>query len=95
MCAAIVLEKDEYWPEDGVKALYVHALASRCDCPGAGAAFLREAENLARSLGKEYLRLDSQRDNERLAQYYEKQGFCAVGECEDGPYSGTLRQKKV
>lgn len=94
-CAAILPEEDEFWPEDGVKALYVHALAARRVCPGAGAAFLREAENLARSLGKEYLRLDSQSDNEKLTRYYEKQGFAAAGECEDGPYRGTLRQKKL
>lgn len=94
-CAAILLEEDEYWPRDQVKALYLHSFASRRDCPGAGAAFLRAAEEYARKLGKEYLRLDSQKDNEKLARYYKSQGFADMGECEDGPYHGTLRQKKL
>ncbi|MBR6788125.1 MAG: GNAT family N-acetyltransferase [Clostridia bacterium] len=95
LCAAILLEEDEYWPRDGVNALYVHSLASRSDCPGAGAAFLRAAENYAREMGKEYLRLDSQTNNEKLSRYYIEQGFREAGACVDGPYSGTLRQKKL
>lgn len=94
-CAAILQEEDDFWPPDQVKALYVHSFASRRDCPGAGAAFLRKTEDLARALGKEYLRLDSQRDNEKLGRYYEAQGFLTIGICEDGPYMGTLRQKKL
>lgn len=95
VCAAILLETDEYWPEDDINALYLHSFASRRDCPGAGAAFLRAAEDYARNLGKTHLRLDSQKDNEKLAQYYRSQGFMDMGECEDGPYRGTLRQKKL
>ena len=94
-CAALLLEEDEFWPEDDVNALYVHAFASRRDYPGAGAVFLREAEAYAVSLGKDYLRLDSQKDNEKLARYYQSQGFVAMGDCQDGPYIGTLRQKKL
>lgn len=95
ICAAILLEEDEYWPADQVNALYVHSFVSRSDCPGAGAAFLRCAEDYARKLGKEYLRLDSQKDNEKLGRYYAVQGFAEMGDCEDGPYIGTLRQKKL
>ena len=95
VCAALLLEEDAFWPEDNINALYVHAFASRCDVPGAGAAFLRKTEDYARAKGKDYLRLDSQRDNEKLARYYRAQGFADVGECEDGPYLGTLRQKKL
>jgi len=94
-CAAILPEEDEYWPEDDIKALYVHSFVSNEAYPGAGAEFLRCAEALARKMKKEYLRLDSQTDNEKLARYYMSQGFVSVGECEDGPYCGTLRQKKL
>ena len=94
-CAALLLEEDEFWPEDDVNALYVHAFASKGDYPGVGAAFLRKAEDYARALGEDYLRLDSQKDNEKLARYYQSQGFVAMGDCEDGLYIGTLRQKKL
>ena len=43
----------------------------------------------------QYFRLDSAVDNDALTQYYESQGFLPVGECEDGPYRGILRQKKL
>ena len=33
--------------------------------------------------------------NQPLAQYYQKHGFIAVGECEEGLYQGTLRQKAI
>lgn len=94
ICAARFLEKDEYW-EDKEPALYIHSFASKTGCPGAGAHLLQMAEEYARKRGKKYLRLDSAADNDALSRYYEKQGFTPCGTCEDGPYRGILRQKKL
>ena len=60
-----------------------------------GEIFLRYVDEIARQRGKYYLRLDSAVDNQKLAEYYEAQGFIAVGKCEDGPYQGILRQKQL
>lgn len=76
-------------------ALYVHNFVSKVGMHGAGTVFLELAESYAVQNGKEFLRLDSARDNERLARYYEEHGFCEAGACEDGPYKGILRQKKL
>ncbi len=94
ICAARFIEEDECW-EDKVPALYIHSFASKPGNPGAGAYLLHKAEEYARGLGKMYLRLDSAADNEALSRYYEKQGFMPCGTCEDGPYRGILRQKKL
>ena len=92
--AGALLEADEFWL-DNAPALYVHSLVSARGTPGAGAAFLREAETLARQSGKKYLRLDSDADNPALGEYYRRQGFEEAGTCEDGPYRGILRQKRL
>lgn len=94
VCAAVLLEEDEQWT-DGASALYIHNLAANLDCPGAGARFLRAAERYASQRGKDWLRLDSAEDNGPLADYYAAQGFRSVERCQDGPYRGILRQKRV
>ena len=94
VCAAILKEEDERWM-DGTPALYIHNFVSRTDAGGVGARFIEFAGEYARSLGKEYLRLDSAEDNAALAAYYERQGFLPAGKCTDGPYRGVLRQKKL
>ena len=94
VCAARFIDEEECW-EDKEPALYIHSFASKVGHPGAGAYLLQMAEEYARKLGKKYLRLDSAADNDALSRYYEKQGFMPCGTCEDGPYRGILRQKKL
>ena len=93
--AGSLLDCDEFWPEDGIPAIYLHRFVSRIGAGGAGAVFLAQAEQWARNRGAEYLRLDSADDNPRLTLYYEEKGFHPVGTCTDGPYTGVLRQKKL
>ena len=94
LSGGILRETDERWPDD-VPALYLHSFVSKPGAPGAGAAFLSHVESLSRAMDKRCLRLDSACDNAPLGRYYESLGFAAVGECEDGPYRGTLRQKQL
>ena len=73
----------------------MHNLATNAAFPGAGRALLGHCEEQARRWGKEYLRLDCQRDNNKLNQYYENLGFMPVGTVEDAPYYGIRREKKL
>lgn len=97
VCAAIVLlAADPYWQGyEHPSALYLHNLASRTDAPGAGRALLDFCTQYARERGFAVLRLDCARDNPALNEYYAGQGFAAVGQCADGDYRGTLREKTL
>jgi len=96
LCAAVLLESDESW-RDNEPSIYIHNFISKVGHPGIGKLFLKYTETLAKSKGKKYLRLDSSGDNEKLTEYYDKQGFIPVGTCVyvDGLYKGVLRQKEI
>lgn len=94
VCAAILLETDERWNDD-VPAMYLHNFVSKVGEKGVGTTFLRLAEEYAIVQKKHYFRLDSAVDNKALTEYYESHGFMPVGECQDGPYRGILRQKEL
>lgn len=93
LAAGVLTEADENWP-DAAPALYLHNFVTEV-ASGAGAEFLRGAEDYARKMGMDYLRLDSAADNAGLSRYYESHGFRPVGTCKDGPYEGILREKKL
>ena len=84
---------DPRWEDDGTTAFYVHHLATDPRCPGLGRTMLEYAEQVARSHGRQALRLDSQLVNQKLSRYYENLGYRPVGECVDGEYVGILREK--
>ena len=92
VCAGILKDSDERWTDDE-PAFYLHNFVSEIGKTGVGAIFLQLATDLALEQSKNYLRLDSSVDNDKLAKYYEKQGFLPVGTCTDGEYKGILRQK--
>ena len=95
-CAAVLHEADDCWADRADDpAMYVHNLAADPAARGAGARMLREIEALARSRGAEYLRLDCAADNPALNRYYESLGYESAGRCEDGPYTGVRREKKL
>ena len=50
---------------------------------------------MAVSEGKEYLRLDCAVDNPVLNEYYESMGYETAGHCQDGPYYGVRREKRL
>ena len=92
--AAILQESDERW-SDKISALYLHNFVAKIGEKGVGSIFIKEAEKYAIQKGKKYFRLDSAKDNTQLSRFYEDLGFIKVGNCDEGLYSGVLRQKQL
>lgn len=92
--AAVLQEEDERWA-DPAPALYLHNFVTKVGENGVGTIFIKEAEQYAIQKGKRYMRLDSAKDNLKLAQYYEDLGFIKAGICDEGLYQGVLRQKQL
>jgi len=92
--ALVLRESDENW-DDGESAYYVNNLVADPQEKGTGLYMLSFCDVLARAKKKSYLRLDCDKTNEKLNRYYALQGFEAVGECTDGPYTGVRRQKDL
>lgn len=95
-CAGVLLRDDPRW-EDAkrIPSWYVHNLVTRCDAPGAGRIFLAEAETLAKAHGVQAMRLDCSEDNTKLNAWYEALGYIPAGSCQDGPYRGIRREKRL
>ena len=98
VAAAVLKHEDDRWEHLGSlyeqhSAFYLHNFATVIGEKGVGAVFLRLAEDFAAKEGKEFFRLDSADDNERLEKYYSEKGYSPVGYCIDGRYTGILRQK--
>ncbi|MFF1546009.1 GNAT family N-acetyltransferase [Streptomyces sp. NPDC058291] len=88
----------DFWtPEEAAEtALYVHRMAVRRDVSGLelGSSMLDWASQLAADQGKQWLRLDAWRDNERLHDYYGSRGFTHIRTVEaSGRRSGALFQR--
>ena len=94
LACAILLEEDERWPDDP-PALYIHSLAGAVDRPGAGKQMLLCCIELARTRGKEYVRLDCPMANGPLNAYYEGLGFRLAGSVNEDWYVGNLRQYRL
>lgn len=100
VCVGVLKEEDDRWQQECSgfhegTAFYLHNFATKVGKKEIGTVFLQLAEEYAAKKGKDYFRLDSADDNETLTQYYERQGYVPVGKCEDGLYTGILRQKKL
>lgn len=92
----VLLEDDERWQDRSAEpALYVHNLATMPGEKGAGKTILLEAEQLARSMGKHYIRLDCAVDNQFLNSYYASFGYQLAGTCEEGLYKGNRLEKEL
>ena len=94
--AIVLLQGDDRWiGRSDVPAYYVHNLVTAQAFKGCGGILLEEAEKMAISHGKHFLRLDCAVDNPVLNDYYDARGYELAGQCEDGPYIGNLRQKAL
>lgn len=92
---AVLYETDGRWPDGQcIPAYYVHHFATALTEKGAGKFLLEQLEELARTEGKDALRLDCPSDNPRLNQYYEEKGYVLMGTCVDGVYCGNRREKR-
>lgn len=95
LASAVLMEEDDYWPVSEPRAWYVHNLVAAFSAKGAGKRLLIGLEDVTRGAGKEYLRLDCAVDNAFLNDYYSSMGYVLVGQCQDGPYMGNCREKKL
>lgn len=93
--AAVIKTEDDRWPENDVRAHYLHNFASDIKKKGAGSVFLSHMEAYSKSRGMDYMRLDSAVGNVPLEDYYTKRGYEPCGTCVDGLYEGILRQKAL
>lgn len=94
--AVVLLTEDERWADRAAEpAYYVHNLVTSPAVPGAGRRILEEIEKLGRDTGKCALRLDCAVDNAFLNAYYESGGYLPCGRCQDGPYCGNRREKRL
>jgi len=83
------LDDPEFWPDaPRPDAAYIHRLARRQGCAGAGiaAAALAWAVGHTRQLGRHALRLDCEASRTRLRGLYEQFGFRHHSDRRVGPY---------
>jgi GNAT superfamily N-acetyltransferase len=83
------LEDRLFWPDlDASESAFVHRLAVRRDFAGRGVstALLAWAVDRARTLGRQYLRLDCDAERSRLRAWYERFGFRLHSYRQVGPY---------
>jgi GNAT superfamily N-acetyltransferase len=73
---------ERVWGPDDGRAGYLHRLATHPEVAGRGigAQLIAAAGDLTRACGRRWLRLDCDRDNERLRAYYERLGFAHAGD---------------
>jgi ribosomal protein S18 acetylase RimI-like enzyme len=66
---------------------YLHRLATRPEVAGQGigARLIAAADDMIRQRVRHWLRLDCERDNQRLRAYYESLGFSHQGDVTDVP----------
>lgn len=82
-----------YWENDD-NAYYIHHLATKIGYTGIGTKIINFIEKLAEKNSKKYIRLDCKKNNIKLNQYYQKQGFIYKGSGEK-TYSYNLWEKEI
>jgi GNAT superfamily N-acetyltransferase len=80
---------ERVWGPDEGEAGYLHRLATHPDVAGRGIGgqLIAVAADLTRERGRRWLRLDCDRDNQRLRAYYEALGFAHAGDVDCLPRS--------
>ncbi|MBL3658811.1 GNAT family N-acetyltransferase [Fulvivirga sp. 2943] len=93
-----ILNEDQlYWGYQKEKAKYVHSLVikEKYNGRGIGSKVLQKIEEIAKSDGCAYIRLDADSKNLKLCKYYEKMGFEKKGVKELPLSYYNLYQKKI
>lgn len=86
-----------FWGERPPDAAYLHKLAVPREHAGRGigAAAVEWIDAEARARGREFVRLDCQRDIPGIRAYYERLGFRLHGEKEQGRFAWALYERRV
>ncbi len=96
VAAVALFESDARWKYDEHReSFYVHHLVTSTQYPGVGTILLEQCEQMAVRHGKCSMRLDCQKDNDRLNAFYESLGYVLVGEVSEGDYFGNKREKTL
>jgi len=96
-CFRLQWTDELFWGKNSEPAGYVHSFTIVRSQAGQhlGEGALALIEEHCRNLGKDRLRLDCTTKNHRLRGYYERCGFCRVGEISLGEGSTTLYEKRI
>ena len=92
------LEDLLFWPEvPHAQSAFVHRLAVKRQFAGAGisTALLHWAMERARSLSRDYVRLDCEASRPRLRAIYERFGFSHHSDAQVGPYFVSRYEYRV
>lgn len=92
--AFTLFEEDSRWA-DGVTALYIHNFVSQINFSGVGGSIIAFCEKEAKGRNINRLRIDCQKDNEKLNRYYEQRGFKYVSSFAEELYNGNRREKII
>lgn len=92
VAAGVLFEYDPRWGDIGGDAFYLHHLVADENAKGSGRIYVLQAYRFAEKMGKEFLRLDSKKGNQKLEEWYSDLGFKAVGHCSEQYHEGILRQ---
>jgi GNAT superfamily N-acetyltransferase len=99
---AAILDRDpDLWGDDPTPAAYVHLLMVDRSYAGQnfGGRILEQVEEIARTRGAHYLRIDAGTDLQRLQTWYHARGYEEVGTCVFAAggetFEVTLRQKPL
>lgn len=76
---------DERWNHDS-RFIYLHH-------PGAGKELIKACEAEAKRLGKEGIRLDYQKENTRINEFYQSLGYMRKGTLTCSEYHGIKREQ--
>lgn len=90
---AVAVFKEDYRWEMNHQFFYIHHLTTDINTPGIGKILLYECEQLAIQKRKLGLRLDCQKENKRLNDYYYSLGYRYVEEIVDEEYIGNKLEK--
>ena len=79
--------------------IYIHHLATDINYKGVGKQILKSIKKIAIDMNKKIIRVDNISTNQKLNEYYEKNGFIQVGIIDpdkyDGKNAGILREFKI
>ncbi|MCD8037364.1 MAG: GNAT family N-acetyltransferase [Clostridiales bacterium] len=89
-----LFRQDLRW-EDGKESVYIHHLTAEPGKAGVGRKLVEYAEQYAKNMHFQMIRLDSPANNQKLSDYYESMGYMPVGRCANSFYEGILREKKL
>lgn len=92
--AVVLLESDKGW-DDNSNSLYIHNLVTSEAYPGVGRDIISESEFVAVIKGKSSVRLDCDKDNAFLRDYYTSLGYVPCGEYHINEYVGIKFEKNL